>query len=384
HLGDLKRLKKLPNLYVYTRRDIEQVIQANRAEQQKAAEEIEAWIAEEVAAFERWQTGESPFRFLDLIGSTPRMQRIFELISRIARTDTTVLIEGESGTGKELVARAIHQLSHRSEKPFVTVNCGAIPENLLESELFGHVRGAFTGAVTPKQGLFEVANQGTVFLDEIGELPVHLQVKLLRVLQDGEIKRVGSNETIRVDVRVLAATNRDLQEMVQQGAFRSDLYYRLNVIQLTLPPLRERVADIPLLAHHFLKKFAARFHKDVVEISPEALEALQRYPWPGNVRELENALERATALAVGKAVTLYDLPPALQKPASAPPPVALPPDGHPPLTLKELEKQYILEILKACNWNYEKACKQLDIGRTTLWRKLKEYRIDVERGEKER
>jgi DNA-binding NtrC family response regulator len=365
-----QQIKKMSNLYFYGRQDIDYVVEYNRAQQKDSVSQVEQWIQKEIENFYDWLAREDRFQFSGIIGSNSQMQRIFELVSRISRTDITVLIEGESGTGKELVAQAIHQLSARADKPFVVVNCAAIPENLLESELFGHVRGAFTGAVTQKKGLFEVANGGTIFLDEIAELPPQLQVKLLRVLQDGEIKRVGGNETLLVNVRVLAATNRDIFSMAQQGQFRGDLYYRINVIQITVPPLQERPEDIPLLAQHFLKKSSAKLRKEVNNISGKAMETIMAYHWPGNVRELENTIEHSVALAVGKSLSVYDLPAALQSyngkmPRKAP--------GR--LTLKELEKGYIIETLEACDWNYDEASKLLGIGRTTLWRKLREYDV---------
>lgn len=233
-------------------------------------------------------------KFGELIGNSARMQEVYRLALGVAATSSTVLILGESGTGKELTARAIHQHSPRAEKPFVAVNCSAIPVDLVESELFGHVRGAFTGATATREGLFEAANLGTIFLDEVGDLPPLAQVKLLRVLQEGEIKRVGSNETRTVDVRVVAATNVDLRSRISEGGFREDLYYRLNVVAISLPPLRDRQDDIPLLAYHFLRKYAARAGRNVHRISAEAMHNLQSQPWPGNVRELENAIEYAT------------------------------------------------------------------------------------------
>ncbi|RMH68650.1 MAG: AAA family ATPase [Gemmatimonadetes bacterium] len=369
-----KTLKKLYNVYHYQPQDLTPIIRYNRQEQRAEAARIEPWIREEVSAFYDWYRTEERFQFAGMIGANPQMRRIFELISRISQTDITVLIDGESGTGKELVARAIHDLSARRDKPFIAVNCGAIPENLLESELFGHMKGAFTGATASKQGLFESADQGTIFLDEIGELPASLQVKLLRFLQEGELKRVGSNATLQLDVRVLAATNKHLEKLVENGEFRSDLYYRLNVIQLTLPPLRERQEDIPLLAQHFLRKYARKLNKDVAELSPEAMEALLHYRWQGNVRELENVMERAVALTVGKSISVYDLPPALQNvnhQTSSP----METDAKARLTLKEVEKKYILETLDLFDWNYDEVCRQLGIGRTTLWRKLREYGV---------
>jgi DNA-binding NtrC family response regulator len=244
----------------------------------------------------------------ELIGNSPRMHEVYRLALGVAATASTVLILGESGTGKELTARAIHQHSPRATGPFVAVNCSAIPVELVESELFGHVRGAFTGAMSTRQGLFETANRGTIFLDEVGDLPPLAQVKLLRVLQEGEIKRVGSNETRTVDVRVIAATNVDLKSRILAGTFREDLFYRLNVVAIRLPALRDRREDIPLLAFHFLKKYAQRTGRPVEHMSPEALRLLQHEPWPGNVRELENAIEYAVVFCRGNTITPGDLP----------------------------------------------------------------------------
>jgi len=242
--------------------------------------------------------------FENFIGTSEVMQKVFTLIRRVAETSSTVLICGESGTGKELVARAIHYNSPRRDRPFVTVNCGAMPEPLLESELFGHMRGSFTGAVSNKEGLFEVADGGTMFLDEIAEAPSGIQVKLLRVLQEPEFRRIGGTRTIKVDVRIIAATNKDLNQAVAQGLFREDLYYRLNVIPITLPPLRSHHEDIPLLVHHFLKIFGRRVNKPALTVVPAAMGALQQHEWRGNVRELENVLERVVALASGPEITL--------------------------------------------------------------------------------
>src|SRR3990172_6412630 len=238
----------------------------------------------------------SRYSFANLVGTSPKMLEIYGLIKRVANTRTNILISGESGTGKELVARAIHYESERKEKPFVPINCGAIPENLLESELFGHQKGAFTGAVANKSGLFEMANEGTIFLDEITEIPVQLQVKLLRVIQERNFRRVGSVEDISVDVRIIAASNKEIGKEVKEGRFREDLFYRLNVIPIHLPPLRERKEDIRLLSQHFLEKYCEELGKDIKKISGEAMEFLARYPYPGNIRELENIIERAVAL----------------------------------------------------------------------------------------
>ncbi|MDX2055862.1 MAG: sigma-54 dependent transcriptional regulator [Polyangiaceae bacterium] len=247
-------------------------------------------------------------KFGGLIGNSEGMREVYRLALGVAPTGSTVLILGESGTGKELTARAIHQHSSRSANPFVAVNCSAIPENLIESELFGHVRGAFTGATATRPGLFEAADRGTIFLDEVGDLPPLAQVKLLRTLQEGEIKRVGSNDTRLVDVRVVAATNVDLRQRIQEGKFREDLYYRLNVVPIVLPPLRERLEDIPLLAYHFLQKYGSRSESPVRKISPDAMRLLQRQAWPGNVRELENAIERAVVFCRTDSIVAADLP----------------------------------------------------------------------------
>lgn len=247
------------------------------------------------------------YHFENIIGQSPKMMALYELMEKVAPTKTNILITGESGTGKELAAKAIHYNSPRKDKPFVTLNCGAIPESLIESELFGHMKGAFTDAIATKKGLFEIADEGTLFLDEISELPLLMQVKLLRVLQDREFKRVGGTEDIRVDVRIIAATNKDLEEAVREKRFREDLYYRLNVIQIKLPPLRERKEDIPLLANHFLKRYATELNKNISRISPDALELLLDYHYPGNVRELQNIIERAVALGNDTELTAQHL-----------------------------------------------------------------------------
>jgi transcriptional regulator with GAF, ATPase, and Fis domain len=259
--------------------------------------------------------------FGELIGKDPKMQTIYKLIEDVAPTDATVLIQGESGTGKELVARAIHRFSPRQDKPFIVINCSAYPAALLESELFGHEKGAFTGAIRQKPGRFELAQGGTVFLDEVGEMPPTAQIKLLRVLQSRKFERVGGEKTLTVDVRLLAATHKDLLQEVERGSFREDLLYRLKVIPVHLPPLRERKNDIPLLALHFLRRFAAEQRKDITEISSEAMRLLLEYPWPGNVRELENSLEHALVLAKGSRLEAWDFPAALrqQAPSLCPP-----------------------------------------------------------------
>jgi two-component system response regulator AtoC len=284
----------------------------------------------------------------------------------VASTTATVLVVGESGTGKELVARAIHSHSPRAAAAFVPVNCTALSESLLESELFGHARGAFTGAIAAKRGLFEMADGGTLFLDEIGDMGPKMQAQLLRTLQDGEVRPVGSSESIQVDVRLVCATNRDLEAEVKAGRFREDLYFRINVVTVKLPPLRDRAGDIPILVAHFLAKVARREGRAEASISREALDLLCRYPWPGNVRELENAIERAVAVAKGNVVLPSDLPADVS--GGAPPPPAGIIDDRP--TLAELERRYIALVLAECSGNKKKAAERLGIDRRTLYRAL--------------
>ncbi len=325
------------------------------------------------------------YAFGNIIGPSPRMQKVLDLVARVAESDATVLIEGESGTGKELVARALHHASRRRAGPFVAVNCGALPEPLLESELFGHVKGSFTGATMHKKGLFEEASGGTILLDEIGETTPSMQVKLLRVLQEQEVRRVGSNTPVRIDTRVIAAANRHLGQLVKEGTFREDLFYRLNVIPITIPPLRERPEDVLPLAEHFLRRFAAKQKKAITGLSREAGHLLARYPWPGNVRELENAIERAVVLTRDAEIQPEDLPLGVLAGRGGPALVAGGSGGASAagggasggrrLTLREMEKAYILETLNELEWNQAKVAQVLDIGRNTLWRKLKEYGI---------
>jgi DNA-binding NtrC family response regulator len=306
-----------------------------------------------------------------LIATSAQMSQVLDLVGRVGPTDATVLIRGESGTGKEIIAKALHHASRRAGGRFVPINCGALPETLLESEIFGHVKGAFTGASASKKGLFEEADSGTLFLDEIGEMTPSLQVKLLRALQSGEVRPVGSTQAITVDARVVAATNRDLEPMIRQGAFREDLFYRLNVIPIELPPLRERREDIPSLAELFLGRFAERQGR-VLRLSAAAMERLFRYPWPGNVRELENAMERAAILAPADTIEPGDLPPHVGAGLVPGPAPALEAER----TLAEAERAHIIQALERCGWNHSRAAEALGIGRTTLWRKLKDYGVE--------
>ncbi|NLE85037.1 MAG: sigma-54-dependent Fis family transcriptional regulator [Myxococcales bacterium] len=314
------------------------------------------------------------YRFENIVGSSPGMQQLFKSVAQIAPSKATVLITGESGTGKELIAAAIHQRSGRADKPFIKLHCAALAESLLESELFGHERGAFTGAERRRIGRFEQADGGTLFLDEIGEISPATQVKLLRVLQEHEFERVGGNHTVSVDVRVVAATNRDLKQMVSEGKFREDLYYRLNVIDLHLPPLRERSGDVGALAFHFLRKYAAENDKEVTEIDDLALQALSQHLWPGNVRELENVIERAVVLASGRVITKNELPRELQQLRVAAEHESS--TGRPRIpgaSMAELERYAILETLAHVGGSNAKAAEILGISVRTIQYRLREY-----------
>jgi len=302
-----------------------------------------------------------------LIGNSPAMQELFSMIRRVAAVDCNVLLQGESGTGKELVARAIHRLSPRRELPFVSFNCGGFTEELICSELFGHEKGAFTGAALRKIGLLESAHGGTVFLDEIGETPPSMQVRLLHVCQEKRILRVGGTKPIDLDIHIIAATNKDLKKAVLEGKFREDLFYRLNVVTLQLPPLRERRDDIPLLVAHFREKYSRPFGKEVTAIAPQAMEILMRYNFPGNVRELENIIQRAVALAEGDTIQVEDLPPDLQELEFD----SL--EGERLPTLEEMERRHIARVLAKTGQNKGLSCKILGLSRTTLWRKMKKY-----------
>jgi len=317
-----------------------------------------------------------PYRFENIVGDDPRLLQVYSLIEDVAPTNTSVLIEGESGTGKELIAQAIHYASPRNHRPLVKVNCVTLSESLLESELFGHEKGAFTGAITMKRGLFEVAHGGTLFLDEIGEMSASTQAKLLQFLQDGTFRRVGGTQNLSVDVRVIAATNRDLKRMVNEGRYREDLYYRLHVFPIYLPPLRERRGDIPKLARHFLQRFSREMGKPIQGFTPTAMRLLETHPWPGNVRELENAIERAAVLCKSEWVDAETL--SLLKADSAGPHEELP-NATEPQALREqmdtYERQVLEEALIACGFNRSQAARRLNINRTTLLAKLKKHRI---------
>lgn len=317
----------------------------------------------------------------DLTGKSPPMLKLLDMIGLVAPSEATVLITGESGTGKGLVAAAIHKNSPRRDKALISVNCGAIPETLIESELFGHEKGAFTGADRVRAGRFQSANGGTIFLDEIGDLPLLMQAKLLRVLQDGEIQRVGSDIPIKIDVRVIAATNRDLRKMVADGTFREDLYYRLNVISIDVPPLRDRVEDVPSLAGHFWQIFSAKNRKHVKGITPQAMDMLLKYSWPGNVRELENAMERAVILLQGEYISEKELPLPIQGTAGNDCPQAENPNSAMPETLEEMEKFMISKILREVSGNKSEAARRLGITRRTLKLKLKKFGEDSEEAE---
>ena len=311
------------------------------------------------------------FETYGMVGVSDRMLDVYRIVERIAPTTSTVLIQGETGTGKELIARAIHSAS-RHPHPFVAVECSALAESLLESELFGHVKGAFTGALNDKRGLFEAASGGTCFLDEIGEISCGVQAKLLRVLQEREVRRVGGTESSKVDVRVIAATNRDLATLVAAGAFREDLFYRLSVVTITLPPLRERRDDIPLLARHFLEAYAAANHRPASAISPEAMTPLLTYDWPGNVRELQHAVEQAAALTSNPVLLPDDLPPKIRRAARSGEAAA--PSS---MSLQEVVRGHLRRVLREAGWNKKLAAQLLGIHRRTLYRLTKRHGISL-------
>jgi two-component system response regulator HydG len=314
----------------------------------------------------------------DLVGASPSMQQVYTLIDQVSTTDATVLITGESGTGKEVVARTIHDKSKRKEGPFIAINCAAVPEALLESELFGHAKGAFTDAKQSRQGLFQQAHGGTLFLDEIGEMALALQPKLLRAIQERKVRPVGAESEITIDVRLVAATNRDLEDMVEDKRFREDLYYRINVIHIPLPPLRARGGDVLLLAQHMLRHYAAVFDKKVIGLSPAASERMMAYDWPGNVRELGNCLERAVALAHFEEIQVEDLPEKIRNQQSRRNPSMSGNEIPELLTLEEVERRHVLRVLEACHGNRTDAAKILGLDRKTLYRKLLRWGVSDE------
>jgi two-component system NtrC family response regulator len=316
----------------------------------------------------------STFRFENIITQSHKMRNVLEIAGQVAARDSTVLLTGESGTGKELLAKAIHQNSLRAGKPFITVNCGAIPESLAESELFGHRKGSFTGASSDRAGKFEAANEGTVFLDEVGELALPLQVKLLRVIQEREVDKIGSPHPVKVNVRMLAATNRNLRNLVEDGSFREDLYYRLSVVAIELPPLRERRDDIPLLARHFLKQYADRYGIPDLSVSEDAMEKLIHYIWPGNVRELQNVIERMAVLAKNSVLQVDDLPEEIRRAESRVASIGLklPEAG---IDLEEVEKEILLQALERHDWNQTHAARYLNISRKTLIYRMEKFAL---------
>jgi transcriptional regulator with GAF, ATPase, and Fis domain len=323
--------------------------------------------------------------FKDIIGQSAAMKAIFRMVEKVAGSDTTIMLNGETGTGKGVIARAIHECSPRRSKPLIQINCGATPEGLLESEFFGYRRGAFTGAVADKPGKFEMANGGTIFLDEIGDMSPDLQVKVLRVLEEGEFERVGGRETIKVDARIIAATHRDLEEEVQKGHFREDLFYRLYVIPILLPPLRERKTDIPFLVHHFLEEFARKNQKAVMSVAHDAMQLLMNYPWYGNVRELKNMIERIVVLRDGDSLRAEDLPEKVrlsESPAGRRGEASGGDEGISFQTaVSEFEKALILSALEKTNWVKNRAADLLQIKRTTLVEKIKRYQLEKPGGD---
>jgi len=317
-------------------------------------------------------------RYPEIIGQSAAIKNVFRMIDKVAQTDSTIMITGESGTGKELVARAIHSSSPRQNYPLVPVNCGAIPEELLESELFGHEKGAFTSAIRSRAGRFELANNGTIFMDEISDMSPRLQVKLLRVLQERKFERIGGTKTIEVDIRIIAATNKDLYQTLQEGRFREDLYYRLNVIPVTVPPLRQRQSDIPLLMEHFFLKFNHHKQKEIKGLATEVKALLMAYPWPGNIRELENVIERMVILAENEVISIEDLPLHIQEATAQPKrePIEIPEQGIDfNEVVSEFEDQLLVQALEKSNWVKNKAAKLLNLNRTTLVEKLKKKDI---------
>jgi len=367
----------LPNLYIQSHTQITGLIDIHTKNRREYLKTNDQNLKQEIRSFYTWLYSDDRFVFNKIVSADRRMQKVFELMRRIAPSDINVLITGETGTGKELIARAIHQNSLRSNAPFVAVNCSAIPETLLEGELFGYEKGAFTGAIAAKKGLIEMASDGTLFLDEIGDLPPMIQVKLLRVLQEREILQIGSTTPVKVDIRLVTATNHDLEQLTREGKFRSDLFYRINTVQIYLPALRDRRDDIPILTNYFIKRLNRDNGKQINKISEEVQKRFASYDWPGNIRELENIIERAFAVSIGEEITLTDLPTRLQ---SHPIRSYTTSKGAVRLdsSLKELEAERISDLLIDKKINLSEAAKILGIGRTTLWRKMREFGISRE------
>ncbi|MCH8303986.1 MAG: sigma-54-dependent Fis family transcriptional regulator [Candidatus Marinimicrobia bacterium] len=369
--SSLHKLGNISNVYYTHASSLDSVISRNLNIRRDAIPEAEKIIESRVKDFLNWSESDKWDISKSIIARSHQMQKVFELIYKVAPTDAIVIISGETGTGKELVAKAIHKSSKRGDKPFIAINCGAIPENLLESTLFGYVKGAFTGAIENKPGIFHAADGGVLFLDEIAELPLMLQVKLLRALQDNEITPVGGNTSTKVDVRVMAATNKNLLNEVKEKKFREDLYYRLNVVEIVVPPLRERVDDILALANHFLHDHSNRTQNEKFKLSDSAADLLIKYQWPGNVRELQNVIERAAVLSDSPTILPIDLPEGILGNSNT----LLSDSSTKGMTLEELEEKHIRITLNKNNYNYGSVADLLGIGRTTLWRKMKKYGI---------
>ena len=370
--NSFSELSKYGDLFYTQASSLDPVISRNLSVRMDAVRDVEKIIESAYDRFTQWANSDKWDVSKSIVARSHLMQEVFELIDRVAPTSATLLISGETGTGKELVARAVHLSSPRANKPFIAVNCGAIPENLLESTLFGYVKGAFTGAESDRNGMFQGADDGVLFLDEIAELPLPLQVKLLRVLQDGEIQPVGSYNTTLVDVRVITATNKHLFERVEQGLFREDLYYRLNVVEIAVPSLRERPEDILALAEHFLKEQSQQNGGNLLTFHEKTTMLLMNYGWPGNVRELQNVIERVAILSTSAVIFPSELPDSILNPTN----IATSENSENQLTLEEVEQEYIKEVLLKHNFNYTKVAENLGIGRTTLWRKMKKYGIE--------
>lgn len=369
--SSLIKLGNISDVFYTHASSLDSVISRNLKIRSDAIPEAEKIIERRVKEYLKWSESDKWDVSKSIIARSHQMQKVFELIYKVAPSNAIVIISGETGTGKELVAKAIHKSSQRGDKPFIAVNCGAIPENLLESTLFGYVKGAFTGAQEDKKGIFHAADGGVLFLDEIAELPILLQVKLLRALQDNEITPVGGNTSSKVNVRVIAATNKNLMNEVKEGRFREDLYYRLNVVEIVVPPLRERLDDILALANHFLHEHSNKTQKEKFRLSDSAAELLTQYQWPGNVRELQNVIERAAVLSDSSTILPSDLPKGVLE--NRKPPLSVLSEKD--LSLDEIEEEHIRLMLRKNKYNYTSVAETLGIGRTTLWRKMKKYGI---------